>query len=648
MQDEALRIDNQREVLKYITDIGASLRLGMDPDTLLKRVSDAACKALGFRYSALYIYDGEGLFQARACSGLSEEQEHYLIAHPMPEDVMTRLAGEEYKISRSYFLPSGASLWNDEYLRSFFIVVDESAETKHPSAAREAYLGSNWMDEDLLIVPLLSADNKFLGLLTPDAPLDGLRPTAETLSLFELFANQAAVVIEGTRLYEEMRRSNEERAALVEIGRMLASPEETGAPQAIYQTIYEQISRMMPVDAFYIARYLVTPEYEKLSMDYLIDDGVRYPPLEFGPIRDQTRTIILHEPVGRMLLTSKEYLAFVDVEPERADDEFIGSNRSSESLLFVPIRYGDRPLGLLSVQSYQPQAYTRRHLEFLKEVGVQAGIAMNNARLYADLREALQQAQESERLKNRFLMTASHELRTPLTAVQGYLELLGDFGETLDEEAKSRFISNARRACEELVLLLGNVMDASRIDHDRVALKMGPVQVIRAVLMILEILEPLVVREERDIMLAVAEDLYVWADDLRLRQVLLNIVGNALKYTPPGSNVAIETRSLGWEELCSRVSRPESWPPQPESDTFVVIAIRDWGSGVSPEDQPHLFTRFMRLTSAINSVQRGAGLGLYLCRQLTEAMGGTIWMESAGIEGEGSTFYIALPQYCQS
>jgi signal transduction histidine kinase len=77
----------------------------------------------------------------------------------------------------------------------------------------------------------------------------------------------------------------------------------------------------------------------------------------------------------------------------------------------------------------------------------------------------------------------------------------------------------------------------------------------------------------------------------------------------------------------------------------VVIAIRDWGPGISLEDQTRLFSKFVRLDSALNSIQRGVGLGLYLCRQLMEAMGGTIWVESAGIPGEGSTFFIALPQY---
>src|SRR5205807_2310372 len=122
------------------------------------------------------------------------------------------------------------------------------------------------------------------------------------------------------------------------------------------------------------------------------------------------------------------------------------------------------------------------------------------------------------------LMTASHELRTPLTAIQGYLELLDNFGSVLDDDSKTRFLNNARRACEELILLLGNVMDTSRIDQDRVSLNLGRVSISRAVQLILEILEPTIVREERSIEVRIPDDLTVWVDDLRLRQVLLNIV----------------------------------------------------------------------------------------------------------------------------
>jgi signal transduction histidine kinase len=464
--DDAMQ--RYRQVLRHITDIGASLRLHMDIDVLLKRVVLASCEALQFRYSALYLDDGEGFLRVRAASGLSQEEEEYLQEHPIPKAVAERLMSEDYRISRSYFVPAEDPIWQDKVIEAYFVIVDDP--DYRTAILRSGLSPQDWREEDFLMVPLMSADNTLLGWLNPDAPLNGLRPTVETLELLELFANQAAVVIEGARLYAEARRSSEE------------------------------------------------------------------------------------------------------------------------------------------------------------------------------LRRAVEIAQESERLKNHFLMTASHELRTPLTAVQGYLELLGSYDDTLDAQLRQHFITNARRAADELVLLLGNIMDTSRVDQDRVSLKLSAVPLNKTAQAILEILEPTIAREQRPVEISIDDTLLVWADDLRLRQILLNIVSNALKYTPPPTKIALHATIVDWQQLHQYLPDGMTLPPCPTSAQFCLVAIRDWGPGIDPKDQRNLFVKFMRLSNALNSPQRGAGLGLYLCRQLTNAMGGRIWVESRGIEGEGTTFYVALPR----
>lgn len=634
-------LEYQREILKHITDIGSSLRLQMDTQTLLKHVSVSICEALRFRYSALYLCDDTGYFRVQACSGITDEQEAYLRERALPANVVAELVNETYRISESYFIPAEAPLWQNEYVTNFFMVVEEDAPPRSLTVSPFPP-SSNWDPNDLLVVPLMSGNHTLLGFLTPDAPLDGLRPTLETMTLLELFVNQAAVVIEGSRLYEEARRNSEERAALIEVGRALSSPDALRDLQTIYCTIYEQVKRVMPSDAFLISRYYSTKD--KMVMDYFIDEDIEYPAEEYETMRPRTRDFLYYEKVGLIFSTAQEYEMFISDDPPRANELF-GNGRPSQSLLFVPVRYAGEPIGMLSAQSYTPYAYTRRHLEMLKEIGVQAGIAITNARLNTELRQALQQAQESDRLKNHFLMTASHELRTPLTSIQGYLELLNSFGSTLDEGTKSHFLNNARRACEELVLLLGNVMDTSRVDQDKVNLNPGPVQVAHSVQLILEILEPTLALEGRTVELLIADDLYVWVDDLRLRQILLNIIGNALKYTPHSSPIALSARCITSADLVERITLSHTQFTKACAEQWVLIAIRDWGPGITTVEQAHLFTRFMRLESAINSTQRGAGLGLYLCRQLTEAMGGHIWVESQGIAGEGSTFLIALPRY---
>lgn len=457
-----------RDVLKYVVEIGASLRLQMDSDTLLKRIVMTSCKALRFRYAVIYLSDSQGIFRVAATSGVGPAEEAYLQQHPLPDNIVAQIIDERYRISDSYFLPAEAPIWQDEKFSSYFVVVNSSQDQLTPSSLSAFALSDSreWSPEDLMLVPLISGDNQLLGFLTPDAPLNGLRPTRETMNLFELFANQAAVVIEG-------------------------------------------------------------------------------------------------------------------------------------------------------------------------------------AHLASELREAVRQARESERVKNNFLLTASHELRTPLTAVQGYLELLGDYGETLDETSRARFIQNARRGCDELVLLLGNVLDATHLDVEKISFKSGPVYLAQSAQLILEILEPIIAREKRKVTLQIPGNLLVWADELRLRQILLNLLGNALKYTPIGSCITLTSECMSVQCLrgvsgCEQVGAGLA---KQESGTFVVLAVRDHGPGIAPQEHPLLFTKFTRLESARSSTQSGAGLGLYLCRQLVEAMNGCIWMESSGISGEGATFFIALPSY---
>ena len=130
-------------------------------------------------------------------------------------------------------------------------------------------------------------------------------PTTETLAFLELFANQAAVVIEGTQLYEESRRSSEERAALVEIGRALSAPEALRDLQTVYQTIYEQVKRVMPADAFFVTRYSKEPE--GLFMDYFIDEEILYPPVDYGEFGSQMRQFLYENNSGMMFSAAEEY-----------------------------------------------------------------------------------------------------------------------------------------------------------------------------------------------------------------------------------------------------------------------------------------------------------------------------------------------------
>jgi len=251
----------------------------------------------------------------------------------------------------------------------------------------------------------------------------------------------------------------------------------------------------------------------------------------------------------------------------------------------------------------------------------QCAIALENARITIELRAAYEHQKELDRLKDQFITTASHELRTPLTAVQGYIELLVSYHSTLASDVRADFITKAHRGCEELTLMVGNIMDASRVEVDVESVKLSSVPLVESVQHVLEILEAMTRREHRTIQADLPFDVLVMADQIRLRQILLNLLSNALKYSPVGSGIEIAMDM---------------------DDEQVTVRVQDHGLGVPLSEQERLFARFVRLERDMNSPVRGAGLGLYISKRLVEAMDGHIWIESTGVPNEGSTFVFTL------
>jgi len=303
--------------------------------------------------------------------------------------------------------------------------------------------------------------------------------------------------------------------------------------------------------------------------------------------------------------------------------EYVYNVKSSFFLTILTAIVG----GLVAVRSVVTTRENERLLQALAKANVeQEANALEQAKLYAELRLTHERLQELDKLKDQFMITASHELRTPLTSIQGYLELLVEYGDAATPEQKRNFILKAQHGSEELVLLLSNVMDASRLEIDAgirpTHLQAVPVRA--TVQGVVDLIEPQLTHEQREVALHISPSLMVQADPVRLRQVLLNLGVNAIKYSVPGSLITFSA---------SRVNATE---PQ------VIIRVIDQGKGIAPCYQERLFQRFVRLERDLNSTIRGTGLGLYISRRLIEAMGGKIWIESSGVEGEGSSFNIQL------
>ena len=242
-------------------------------------------------------------------------------------------------------------------------------------------------------------------------------------------------------------------------------------------------------------------------------------------------------------------------------------------------------------------------------------------------RKQAEQQRRVNQLKDQFIVNVSHELRTPLTEVYGYLELLSGFQGQLDPETQAKFLRRAREGCQELILLVNNVLDALAITEEMKPPQREECAVAHLVRNVLDHLDP--GKEQADrLSLEIPEQLTVWANQQLLRQVLRNLLSNALKYCPKPAPVVI-----------SAALSDQGTDPTPH----VCISVQDAGPGIPPEELPLLFQKFVRLKRDLSGPVRGSGLGLYISKQLVEAMEGRVWAESAGIAGQGSRFCVMLP-----
>lgn len=249
---------------------------------------------------------------------------------------------------------------------------------------------------------------------------------------------------------------------------------------------------------------------------------------------------------------------------------------------------------------------------------------------HEQLAAIFEQQRQLNEIKDQFILNVNHELRTPLTAVYGYLELMLEHAGKLDTQMQTTFLKNAMYSCEELQLLVSNVLDTIRIGNERSHLYVEELSVAELVHGEIEHFDP---RNQKDhqIRMSIPEHLFIQANGQYVRQVLRNLLSNAIKYTPIDTPIVVSASLYG--------SKVQAHHPSPE----VCISVRDYGDGIPPESIPLLFGQFVRLERDVSGKVRGTGLGLYVSKQLVEAMGGRIWVESSGVPGEGCNFLFTLP-----
>jgi signal transduction histidine kinase len=231
-------------------------------------------------------------------------------------------------------------------------------------------------------------------------------------------------------------------------------------------------------------------------------------------------------------------------------------------------------------------------------------------------------------MKEEFISSVSHELRTPLTAIKSFTEILLQYGRE-DEASQKEFLTIIARETDRLIDLINDLLDVSKLSNPEFRLDLEPVDMTQVVKESLRGLAVLAAEKKIQIDQHLdPENRFVLGDKKRLVQVMVNLVGNAIKFSPESGKIEIRT-----EKLSGKRRR--------DAGDFLLVAVKDNGIGIPREAQRTIFEKFTQITSRTEAKPHGSGLGLHICKQIVEKLGGNIWVESE--VGKGSTFYFTVP-----
>jgi signal transduction histidine kinase len=294
--------------------------------------------------------------------------------------------------------------------------------------------------------------------------------------------------------------------------------------------------------------------------------------------------------------------------------------QADSASIAMPLLVDTRVLGVISLVFHTERCFTTEDRAFLTTLGQQCAQALERAELYAQERAARSTAEAAVQLRDVFLTTAAHELKTPLTAILGYAELLErQLQKGNDAEREQRAVQAVRTQAQRLNKRLAGLLELGRIEHDQLRLERAPLDLCALARRVVAESEPLL--SQHTIACSTPEGaVMVNGDELRLEQVLDNLVQNAIKYSPDGGQVTV----------CIEQQHDKAW-----------LVVSDQGIGIPDMAIPQLFNRFYRAPNVEPLQMTGMGIGLYVVKEIVQLHGGTIVVEST--EGAGSTFRVCLP-----
>jgi len=448
--------------------------------------------------------------------------------------------------------------------------------------------------------------------------------TQSELNLMATLANQAAVAILNARSYERVQEVAEEMSLLFDVSQALSS-----GPLGVVDiadTVAGNFVDVMQIDECSISLLDLERNCLELVSDLYFDEEqnkiVRAE--QIGSIE-----YLQDYPATARAMKIQQPLVVQASDPDADPAELAYMEKyDTETLVVIPLAVKGQAIGVLELESWDEERhYTQSELNLATTLANQAAVALDNARLYEEQRQITEQLRELDKLKSQFLANMSHELRTPLNSIIGFSRVImkGIDGPITDQQQQD--LSAIYNAGQHLLNMINDILDISKIEAGKMELAFEDVELPQIIESVLSTTRGLVKDKPVELHTDIPDTLtIIQADPTRIRQILLNLLSNAAKFTDVGSITVSAKEQLGANE------RPE-----------IYMSVTDTGVGIAHEDQVDLFEPFTQVDGSATRKTGGTGLGLSITRLLVDLHDGEIGIEST--PGEGSTFYFTIPIY---